>query len=202
MAILESTLPEEAVFGFTTSRHGPIRAEDFERWPEDPDNPLELLEGWPLPMSPGNFETGELQADLVTALRGLVKARGWRISQDARHRLPTPAGTVVFPDLVIHCTPRVGYLLGTETVARVPDLVIELLSRETADRDRAPQGAKFLAYQQSGVREYYYAWPDGREAAGFRLENGIYLPIEPEAEGFFASSVLGTKLRLVPAAVG
>ncbi len=202
MAILESTLPEEAVFGFTTSRHGPIRAEDFETWPEDPDNPMELLEGWLLPMSPGTQSTGRRSAHLVALLWPLVKGRGWDLSQGARHRLPWPPNTVVYPDLVVHCVEEAPYLSGTETVGRVPELVIELLSPATAGRDRAPSGAKFLAYQQSGVREYYYAWPDGLEAAGFRLEGGVYLPLEPDAEGYFASPLLGVKLRLVPAEVG
>lgn len=85
MASLESTLPEEAVFGFSTSRHGPIRAEDFESWPVNP---------------------------------------------------------VVYTDLVIRCVEEAPYLPGTETVGRVPELVIELLSPATAGRDRAPAGVK------------------------------------------------------------
>ncbi len=202
MAILETVLPEEAQFGFRTERPGPIRAEDFETWPEDPDNPMELLEGWLLPMSPGNLLTGRRSVHLAALLFPLVEGRGWVLAQDARHRLPWPANTVVYPDLVIHAVGEVDYLPGTETVGRVPELVVELLSKTTADRDRAPAGAKLLAYQRSGVQEYYYAWPDGREAAGFRLEGGMYRPLEPDSEGFFASPLLGAKLRLVPAAVG
>lgn len=201
MAIFEAALPEEAVYGFSTTRHGPIRAEDFESWPEDPDNPMELLEGWLLPMSPGTQATGRRSARLAAALLPLVDEHSWDLSQDARHRLPWPPNTVVYPDLVVHCVEEAPYLPGTETVGRVPELVIELLSPATAGRDRAPTGAKFLAYQQSGVREYYYAWPDGREAAGFRLEGGVFVPIEADAEGFFVSSLLGVRLRVVPAGV-
>ncbi|HEX4952831.1 MAG TPA: hypothetical protein VF017_05480 [Thermoanaerobaculia bacterium] len=58
MAILEAVRPEEVLFGFRTDRRGPIRAEDLETWPEDPDNPRQLLGGWLLPMSPGNHQTG------------------------------------------------------------------------------------------------------------------------------------------------
>lgn len=201
MAILEAQLPEDTVFGFQTSRHGPIAAADFEGWPLDPDNPMELLEGWVVPMSPGNLLTGRRSARLAAALLPLVDSRGWDLSQDARHRLPWPVNTVVYPNLVIHCVPEPEYLPGTETVGRVPELVIELLSKETAGRDRAPAGAKFLAYQKSGVREYYYAWPDGREAAGFALRDGIFVPLQPDPEGFFHSPLLAAGLRLVPAAV-
>lgn len=199
MAILETLLPHGAVFGLTVDRAGPIRAEDFETWAQEPENPLELIAGWVLPMSPGTFFTGEASVDLAAILRALGRERGWRISQDARHRLPLPSETTVFPDLVIHCTSEIVLIPRTKTVSRVPDLVIELLSEETVERDRAPHGAKFLAYQMSGVREYYYAWPDGRDSAGFRLENGLFVPIVPDAEGYFASPLLEARLRLVPA---
>lgn len=80
--------------------------------------------------------------------------------------------------------------------------MIEILGEETAERDRAPRGAKFLAYQLSGVEEYFYTWPDGRETSGFRLEDGVYVPLEADGDDFFPSRVLGAGLRLVPAGLG
>jgi Uma2 family endonuclease len=129
----------------------------------------------------------------------VVRAAGWTMSLDARHRLARPADTVVFPDVAIHCAGAIGFVPASETVARVPELVIELLGRETAQRDRAPRGAKFLSYEMSGVREYYYAWPDGHDAAGFHLRDGRYVPAPRDPEGFFSSPLLGAALRLVPA---
>ena len=92
-------------------------------------------------------------------------------------------------------------LAGGNTVTRTPELVIEILGEETAERDRAPRGAKFLAYQLCGVEEYFYVWPDGREASAFRLEKGAYVRLEADGEGFFASRIPGARLRLVPAAL-
>ena len=201
MAVADTVLPPDTLMGLHPERPGPVRATDFETWVQEPDRPVELIAGWVLPMSPGNYPTGRRTAHLAAALLPLVDARGWDLSQDARHVLPHPWDTVVFPDLVIHCMAEVEYALGTETVSRVPDLVIELLSKETAERDKAPRGAKFLAYQMSGVAEYYYCWPDGREAAGFRREGGVFVPVEADGEGFFRSALLGVGLRLVPAAV-
>ena len=201
MAIVETLLPRETVYGFTTERSGPIEAEDFERWPQEPDNPMELIEGWVMPMSPGNYLTGRTLPELYVALRALVEEHGWEMLLDARHVLPAPRNTVVFPDLAIHCTGAVQATPELGTVHRAPDLVIELLGKETADRDKAPRGAKFLAYQMSGVREYYYSWPDGREAAGFRLEGGSFLPLPADSEGFFASPLLGARFRPVPPAL-
>lgn len=109
---------------------------------------------------------------------------------------------MLFPDLALHCVPDEEVQLDGETVLRTPELVIEVLGEETTERDRAPRGAKFLAYQLSGVEEYFYTWPDGREASGFRLENGVYAPLKPDGRGFFASRVLREGLRLVPAALG
>ena len=201
MAVLEKLLPYETDFGFTTDRPGPIAAAEFEAWTQDDDNPLELIEGWLMPMSPGTHRSGRRALALAHVLYPLLQARGWDGSMDSLHRLPSPPETVVYPDFAIHCVAEVEIQPDSETVTRVPDLVVEFLSPKTAQRDRAPHGAKFLAYQMSGVREYYYSWPDGRDAAGFRLEEGLYVPIGPDADGFFPSPLLEARLRLVPAAL-
>lgn len=201
MAIADQVLPPDALFGLHPEGPGPVRAPDFEEWVQAPERPLELIAGWVVPMSPGDFATGESAVELSAVLRPLVHERGWRMSLDARHRLPWPADTVVFPDLAIHCASTLDFVAGTKTVARVPDLVIELLSHETAERDIAPRGAKFLAYQRCGVGEHFYAWPDGRDAAGFRREGEVLAPLRADAEGFFESGLLGARLRLAPAAV-
>lgn len=201
MAVADQILPPDALFGLHPESPGPVRAADFEEWIQAPECPLELIAGWVVPMSPGEFITGESSVDLAAALRPLVKERGWRISLDARHRLPWPADTVVFPDVAVHCTSTLDFVPRTKTVSRAPDLAIELLSKETAERDMAPRGAKFLAYQRCGVGEYFYAGPDGREAAGFRREGEMLVPLQADAEGFFESALLGARLRQAPAAV-
>ena len=197
----EQLLPSDTDLGVHPEWLGPIPAAEFEGWLQEPDNPSELLAGWVVPMSPGNLVTGEVLGRLGVVLAPLVEERAWVLSLYARHRLPQPPETVVYPDLIIHCASEVPYLSGTDTVARVPELVIELLNKETAGRDRAPRGAKFRAYEMCGVREYYYAWPDGREASGFRLGAGRFRPVARAAEGFFASPLLGRRLRLVPPAL-
>ena len=194
-------LPTEAVFGLSVDRLGPIRAEEFEQWDQGEENPLELIEGWLVPMTPGTYNTGAALGQLFSLLAPVIQELGWSMSLDARHRLPQPPDTVVFPDLVIHCAAEVPYVPGTETVARVPEIVVELHGRETAGRDRPPHGAKFLAYQMSGVQEYYFAWPDGRDAAGFHLRERHFVVAPQDADSFFASPLLGAGLRLVPAAL-
>jgi len=86
-------------------------------------------------------------------------------------------------------------------VGRVPDLIVEFLSERAYERDTAPRGAKFLAYQASGVREYYYGRPDGRGACGFGLRRGVYAPLRRDTDGFFHSALLDHGLRLVESAI-
>lgn len=57
---------------------------------------MELIAGWVVPMSPGDFATGEVSAGLGAVLRTLVRDHGWRMSHDARLRL-APARIAVTP---------------------------------------------------------------------------------------------------------
>lgn len=199
MALLEKYLDADSDLGVHPERRGPVRALDFETWDQEDENPCELLGGWVVPMSPGTYRVGQLLPDLYRVLYPLFTARGWCVTTDARHELPSPPESVFYPDFALHRAAEVPLRLGTETVLRVPDLVIEILGKATAERDTAPRGAKFRAYELSGVQEYYYTWPDGREASAFQLVDGRYVAIPQDAEGFFASPLLGARLRLVPA---
>ncbi|KAF0246705.1 MAG: hypothetical protein FD180_524 [Planctomycetota bacterium] len=195
-------LPPETIFGrLDPGGPGLTRAEEFEHWDQDDANPLELIGGWVLPLSPGNAKSGTASGNLYAALLPLVRSKKWFITQDALHRLPQPLDTVVYPDISIHTIEDVPYLPGTESIGRVPEFIVEFLSKKTYERDMAPRGAKFLAFQMSGVREYYYSWPDGRDASGFALQNGVFAPIAKDGEGFFASPFLGRSVRLVEAMV-
>jgi Uma2 family endonuclease len=200
MAILEKLLPRDAVFDLQGDRLGPIRAADFETWAQDEAEPIELIEGWVMPMAPGNVYAGDLLVELAVALKEWSRPRGLRLTFDSRYRLPAPPETVVFPDLAVHRSADLQ-VEPSGTVVTVPDLVIEVLGSASAHRDQSPRGAKFLAYEMSGVREYFYTWPDGTGAAGFRLVEGGYVQLAPDPAGFFPSQVLGGKLRLLPAAV-
>jgi Uma2 family endonuclease len=199
--LAEPALPAEADLGVHPERRGPVQAADFERLPQDPEHPMELIAGWVVAMSPIGLSSGLATRDLTVLLHPELKSRGWCLTYDTRHRPARPPQTVIFPDLALHCVAEEELLAGGDTVTRTPELVIEILGEETAERDRAPRGAKFLAYQLCGVEEYFYAWPDGGEASGFCLEKGAYVPLEADGEGFFASRVLGARLRLVPAAL-
>ena len=66
-----------------------------------------------------------------------------------------------------------------------PDLVIELLSDTTAHKDR---NEKKLVYQNKlRVPEYFLFDPINGDLEGFRLRNGVYEPIQPDARGRLVS---------------
>ncbi|QZZ20050.1 Uma2 family endonuclease [Leptothermofonsia sichuanensis E412] len=76
---------------------------------------------------------------------------------------------------------------------KTPDVIIELLSDSTVDRDKHE---KKLVYQnRMHVPEYFWYDPFNPEDwAGFRLVGGTYQPIAPNARGTLESEVLGLTL--------
>lgn len=73
-----------------------------------------------------------------------------------------------------------------------PDVVIELLSDSTADRDK---NEKKLIYQDRlRVPEYFWFDPLNCEWAGFALHDGVYQPLLPDAQGRLLSHQYGLAL--------
>ena len=73
-----------------------------------------------------------------------------------------------------------------------PDVVIEVISESTGDRDK---GEKKRIYQDMlRVPEYYWYDPETAELAGFALRDGTYQPIEPDNAGRRHSARLGLLL--------
>jgi Uma2 family endonuclease len=77
---------------------------------------------------------------------------------------------------------------------RFPNVVIELLSESTATVDRTTKKALYQDVWQ--LPEYYWFDPDSLEFAGFRLKEGRYEPIAPNAAGHLSSVELGLALGL------
>jgi len=74
-----------------------------------------------------------------------------------------------------------------------PDLAIEIVSRESVERDYV---VKRAIYEQAGVREYWIVDPKQRQAIFLRRYRGKYRQIKIDAN-FFESSVLpGFKLNV------
>lgn len=73
-----------------------------------------------------------------------------------------------------------------------PDLIIELLSPSTAKKDKTIK--KQIYQDRLRVPEYFWHDPYTNETVGFRLKNGVYYPIKPDAQGRLVSSKLNLAL--------
>ncbi len=67
------------------------------------------------------------------------------------------------------------------------DLVVEVISPESAGRDR---GEKFYEYEAGGVPEYWLIDPQKERAEFYQLRDGQYQQVSSDAEGVYRSEVL------------
>jgi hypothetical protein len=95
--------------------------------------------------------------------------------------------TVVQPDICIICDP--SKIIDDKRCLGAPDLVVESLSIETMRWD---VDTKFNAYEEAGVREYWFVYPEGDGLVVFRLQdNGKFDDgTAYEIRGIATSSVL------------
>lgn len=100
-------------------------------------------------------------------------------------------GPDVFVALGVPKGERKSWVVWEE--GKSPDVVIELLSEKTADRDK---GEKKRIYQnQLRVTEYYWFDPfNPADWAGFELQHGRYEPLPVDAERRLRSERLGLAL--------
>lgn len=76
---------------------------------------------------------------------------------------------------------------------KAPDVVIELLSESTAERDKTEK--KQVYQDQLRVPEYFWYDPfKPTDWAGFILQGGVYQPLTPNAHGQFVSQAMGLSL--------
>ncbi|MBF0510214.1 MAG: Uma2 family endonuclease, partial [Deltaproteobacteria bacterium] len=144
---------------------------DGKRW--------EIIKGVPYQMTPGPLMRHQLVlGELYLQLAGFLRGRTCRVILSPFDvRLPrgdeadSHIDTVVQPDLVIVCDRS---KLDERGCRRAPDLVVEILSPSTADRD---QGVKLDLYEQHGVKEYWIIDPIDREVTVHLMgEEGKYGP--------------------------
>ena len=83
--------------------------------------------------------------------------------------------------------PRKSWVVWEED-GRYPDLIIELLSKETARTDRTLK--KELYQSRFSTHEYFWFSPDTLEFEGFHLVDKLYEPIKPNEQGLLWSQEL------------
>ncbi len=91
------------------------------------------------------------------------------------------------PDLMILLTPHEDRLTA-RYVQGVADIVVEIVSPESDERDR---GTKFLEYEAAGVPEYWLFDPLRQQAVVYaRGDDGRYRPVERDSQGRLVSPLL------------
>ena len=102
---------------------------------------------------------------------------------------------VVQPDLLFVSRQREHLLSDGEKVRGAPDLVVEILSPSTADKDR---GSKRELYGRHGVAEYWLVDPIGETVSIHRQRGGVLAAADTFSRGQTLRSRLlaGLELRL------
>ena len=70
------------------------------------------------------------------------------------------------PDEIIVCNPEI---VEEDGIHGTPDLVVEILSKSTARKDRTE---KFFAYEKYGVKEYWIIVPETKTVEVYLLKDG------------------------------
>jgi Uma2 family endonuclease len=170
--------PAPAASGWTYQRY--LEIDDDERY--------EILDGellmTPAPGTRHQFIAGKLYRTVA------------QFAEDRKLGAVLPAPTdvvldedeVVQPDLLYIRSERVEEVVGERAVNGAPDLVVEVLSPSSLDRDRH---RKLEIYRRYGVREYWIVDPANRAIEVLVLEAGEYGLASFAAEtGAVASTVM------------
>jgi len=102
----------------------------------------------------------------------------------------------VIPDVMIVCNKDI---IKRDGVHGVPDLMVEVLSRGTAKRDR---GYKKDLYERCGVREYWIVDPDSRSVDVYHLQNekfvldDVYQQLPADVEEFTPEEIESAKTEI------
>lgn len=137
-------------------------------------------------MAPVSNEEDDLNGWLLSVMRFLVEQRDLgvmkgpnfmvRFASQKRRRLP---------DAMFISKARQSWL-RTNHLEGAPDLVIEIVSRDSQTRDRRK---KFLEYEKAGVREYWIVDPLSKTVEVYGLHRGKFVDVACE-KGIWKSAVL------------
>jgi Uma2 family endonuclease len=137
---------------------------------------VEIIKGKVMKMSPApNTFHQTISINLVGLFRNQLKGQPCKLFHaptDVRlitkGRKDEDIQTVVQPDVFVVCDPS---KLDERGCLGSPDLIIEILSPATAEKDLT---YKFDLYQEAGVTEYWIVFPNDQIVETFLLENGLY----------------------------
>ncbi len=143
---------------------------DYLSIPEEDENRYELIDG-ELYMAPTpSWEHQQLSGFLLTLLSVFVEEN--RQGQVAAAPLDVYLSDedVFQPDIVFISNERLG-IIRSDGLHGAPDLVIEVLSPGTEQRDRTLKSDRYAMF---GVQEYWQADPTAKTISVLRARDGVF----------------------------
>ena len=134
------------------------------------DERCELLDGDLVMVAAPNLKHQTVKLELATHLRQFIRNRAIGKLFIAPCDVVLSDTDVVQPDLLFVSRNREHLLSGGENVRGAPDLVVEILSPATAERDR---GYKRELYGRHGVAEYWLVDPMAETVSVHRQRGGV-----------------------------
>ena len=151
----------------TTESAVKLTYEDYCATPDD--KRYELLNGDLMMVPAPNLKHQDVQAELGSKLRQFIREHALGKLFFAPCDVVLSNTDVVQPDLLFISRER-EHVLTAENVRGAPDLVIEILSPSTADRDL---GYKHELYGRHGVIEYWVLDPTAETVSVHRQRDGV-----------------------------
>ena len=136
------------------------------------DNRYELLDGELIMVPAPNTKHQRVNRELTTRLDRFISDRGSGELFYAPFDVVLSDSDIVQPDLLFVSRER-EHMITAENMRGAPDLVIEILSPSTADKDR---GKKRTLYGKHGVTEYWLVDPAAESVQIHRLQGQALIP--------------------------
>jgi Uma2 family endonuclease len=163
----------------------PLSEEEFVAWCDE-DVKAEWVDGRVIVGAPPSFVHADLTAFLLCLLSMFVEDHGLGQVLGARLLARLNPRSLRMPDLLFVDTENSHRLRSTH-LEGPPDLVIEIVSPDSVERDWRE---KYYDYQAASVREYWIVDPTHQRLQAYRLVDGAYQRLVHD-QGRVASSVLG-----------
>ena len=170
-AALEPTAPPKMTY------------EEFLAW-ADEDTLAEWVDGEVIMGSPASRSHQDVADFLTSVLRSFVEERGLGLVLSAPFQVKLERG--LEPYLIFLAQAHLNRLKESH-VEGPPDLVVEIVSPESMERDR---GERFYEYARGGVPEYWLIDPQAHWAEFYRLKGSYYRPAFSGEEGVYRSEAL------------
>ena len=131
---------------------------------QDEEESYELINGEVYMMSRPNTAHMTVEGNIFNSFKNYLKGKRCRPFNETDVFLDKENNFI--PDVMIVCNPEI---IKKKGIYGAPDLVVEILSPSTANKDR---GSKFKIYEKFGVKEYWLVTPESKTVEVYLLNNG------------------------------